>query len=111
MLTAGLDRPLTLIILSAALNGFVMFLYSGLLLWMNWRSFEPPLRPSPLRVVALLSSFAAALTSGAIEFPKSKAVAKRLDMLVDFVHEVTQQLLEKEQEIKASHDVKGDDDA
>ena len=54
---------------------------------------------------------AAALTSGAIEFPKSKAVAKRLDMLVDFVHEVTQQLLEKEQEIKASHDVKGDDDA
>ena len=56
VLTAGFDRPLTLIILSAALNGFVMFLYSGLLLWMNLRSFRGPLRPSPVRIVALVGS-------------------------------------------------------
>jgi len=58
VLLTGFVQPLPLLILSAALNGIVMFLYSGLLLWLNWRSFEPPLRPSPLRVVALVVCFA-----------------------------------------------------
>ena len=54
ILLGGFDAPLTLLVLSAALNGVVMFLYSFLLLWLNWTSFDPPLRPSPLRVVALV---------------------------------------------------------
>ncbi len=58
VLLAGFDQPLALLILSAALNGVVMFLYSGLLLWLNWRSFEPPLRPSLPRAAALLVCFA-----------------------------------------------------
>jgi hypothetical protein len=58
VLSAGFHQPLLLLVLSAALNGVVMFLYSGLLLWMNLRSFDPPLRPSPVRVVALVLAFA-----------------------------------------------------
>ena len=58
VLIAGFDRPLTLLILSATLNGFVMFLYAGLLLWMNTRSLRGPLRPSALRIAALLGAVA-----------------------------------------------------
>ena len=58
VLALGMQRPLQLLVLSAALNAVVMFLYSGLLLWVNWTSFRPPLRPSALRVVALLGAFA-----------------------------------------------------
>ena len=57
VLTLGFDQPLVLLVLSAALNGGVMFLYSGLLLWLNVRSFDPPLRPSPLRIAALVVCF------------------------------------------------------
>jgi len=34
-----------------------MFLYSGLLLWLNLTSFDPPVRPSAVRVVALVVTF------------------------------------------------------
>jgi hypothetical protein len=57
VLWAGLDQPLTLLIISAALNAVVMFLYSGLLVWLGWRCFEPPVRPGPLRIAALCVSF------------------------------------------------------
>lgn len=57
VLLAGFSQPLALIVLSAGLNAVVMFLYSGLLLWMNLRTFHGPLRPRPLRVVALLGAF------------------------------------------------------
>ena len=56
VVTLGLNQPLLLLILSASLNAFVMFLYSGLLLWLNLRTFHGPLRPQPLRCVALISS-------------------------------------------------------
>ncbi len=58
VLIAGFVRPLPLLVLSAALNGVVMFLYSGLLLWLNVRSFARPLHPSPLRIAALIGAFA-----------------------------------------------------
>ncbi|MCA9511304.1 MAG: Nramp family divalent metal transporter [Myxococcales bacterium] len=58
VIALGMQRPLQLLVLSAALNAVVMFLYSGLLLWVNWTSFSPPLRPGPLRVAALLGAFA-----------------------------------------------------
>jgi hypothetical protein len=58
ILATGFDDPLDLLVRSAALNAVVMFLYSGLLLVLGWRCFEPPLRPGPLRVVALCVSFA-----------------------------------------------------
>jgi hypothetical protein len=57
VLLAGLESPLLLLILSASLNAAVMFLYSGLLLWLNLRTFRGPLRPGPVRIVALLVAF------------------------------------------------------
>jgi hypothetical protein len=56
VLLAGFDQPLTLLVLSASLNGFVMFLYSGLLLWLNVGSFAGVLRVHPVRIAALLVS-------------------------------------------------------
>jgi hypothetical protein len=56
VLQAGFDQPLLLLVLSAALNGVVMFLYSGLLLWLNLSSFHGPLRMHPLRIAALVGS-------------------------------------------------------
>jgi hypothetical protein len=58
VLLAGFVQPLFLLVLSAALNAVVMFLYSALLLWLNWRSFSPPLRPTRLRALALIASTA-----------------------------------------------------
>ncbi len=56
VLALGLNQPLELLVLSASLNALVMFLYSGLLLWLNLKSFRGPLRPSPLRCLALLGA-------------------------------------------------------
>ena len=56
VLAAGLDQPLTLLVLSASLNAGVMFLYSGLLLWLNLRAFRGALRPHPVRMLALALS-------------------------------------------------------
>ena len=56
VLLVGFDQPLVLIVLSASLNGIVMFLYSGLLLWLNCTSFRGILRPHPVRIAALLGS-------------------------------------------------------
>jgi hypothetical protein len=56
VLAMGFDEPLPLLILSATLNGFVMFLYSGLLLWLNVGCLRGPVRPSPLRIAALVGA-------------------------------------------------------
>jgi hypothetical protein len=53
VLLAGFDQPLALLVLAAALNGIVMFLYSGLLLWLGLASFRGALRPHPVRLAAL----------------------------------------------------------
>jgi hypothetical protein len=45
--------PLTLLVLSASLTAGVMFLYSGLLIWLNLRTFRGPLGPSLLRIAML----------------------------------------------------------
>jgi hypothetical protein len=57
VLLLGMDQPMQLLIISAVLNAGVMFLYSGLLLWLGLTTFKPPLRPSPLRIAALGFSF------------------------------------------------------
>jgi hypothetical protein len=57
VLLAGFTQPFWLIVTAACLNGFVMFLYSATLLWLNLRSFRGALRPSALRITALVASF------------------------------------------------------
>ena len=50
---AVVQNKLAFFKLTASLNGAVMFLYSGLLLYMNSRRLPRPLRISPLRTVVL----------------------------------------------------------
>jgi hypothetical protein len=49
-----LTKPLVLLVLSAALNGGVMLVYSGLLLWLSKRVLGGSLRLSPIRLVAMI---------------------------------------------------------
>ena len=56
IILAGLSIGSGEFVLSATLNGFVMFLYSGLLLWLNVGYLRGPLRPSPLRIAALVTA-------------------------------------------------------
>ena len=56
VLGLGFDQPFVLLLLSASLNALVMFLYAGLLLWLNLRTFSSALRPSMLRLGALLAA-------------------------------------------------------
>ncbi|MEE2659395.1 MAG: Nramp family divalent metal transporter [Candidatus Latescibacterota bacterium] len=52
----GLTQPLVLLVLSAALNGGVMLIYSVLLLWMNSRVLGGELRTPVLRFLVLIWS-------------------------------------------------------
>jgi hypothetical protein len=54
---AGFDQPRELITLGAILNAFAMFIYTGLLLYLNNRIPPPPLRPSLARNVTLICTF------------------------------------------------------
>ena len=58
LLMPGFDEPLYLLKNSAAMNGFVMFLYSLILLYMNNKILSRSLSMSPLRFVALVWSCA-----------------------------------------------------
>ncbi len=51
------NEPFLLLIISAVLNAFTMFVYSALLLWLNNTSLEKPIRPSFLRKLAVFSAF------------------------------------------------------
>jgi hypothetical protein len=49
----GFDQPLQLIILGAVINAFSMFVYTGILLWLNNRVLEKEVRPSAWRNLIL----------------------------------------------------------
>ena len=53
----GFSEPLTLIIIGAVLNAITMFFYCGLVLWLNLTSLAKPLRPSLIRISALVGAF------------------------------------------------------
>ena len=53
ILLIGFDKPLFLLVTSAAMNGFVMFVYSMLLLYLNGRVLPSRLRMSWLRMLAI----------------------------------------------------------
>jgi hypothetical protein len=57
VLAAGLDQPIVLLVIAACVGGFMMFLYSGLLILLNRRVLAEPLRPRGYRVAALVWSF------------------------------------------------------
>ena len=53
VLASGFDQPLVLLVLSACLNGIVMFIYSILLIKLNRKGLPPALRVSGLRLGVL----------------------------------------------------------
>jgi hypothetical protein len=53
ILLIGFDEPMFLLVTSAAMNGFVMFVYSILLLYLNGRILPVRLRMSWIRVIAI----------------------------------------------------------
>lgn len=53
----GFTEPLALVVTGAVFNAISMFIYSGLVLWLNLTVLEKPLRPSILRIVAVGAAF------------------------------------------------------
>jgi len=53
ILLAGLDAPVVLLIISASGGGVVMFLYSGMLIWMNTRVLPDAIKLKGWRLVAM----------------------------------------------------------
>ena len=58
LLVPNLDKPMLLIITSAAMNGGVMLIYSVILLYMNTKVLPKRLSMKPVRVVAIVWSCA-----------------------------------------------------
>ena len=54
---AGFDRPLVLIVLGAMINAFSMFVYTGIMLWLNNKTLAKELRPKPWRNVVMIATF------------------------------------------------------
>jgi uncharacterized protein YhhL (DUF1145 family) len=54
VLLAGFDQPLVLIVISACVGGFMMFVYSILLLVLNRRVLPDQIKISPVRAAALI---------------------------------------------------------
>ncbi|MGQ0558075.1 MAG: Nramp family divalent metal transporter [Sphingosinicella sp.] len=51
---SGASQPLVLLIVAGSVSGFMMFIYSGLLIRLNRQLLDPPLRPGPMRIAALV---------------------------------------------------------
>jgi ABC-type multidrug transport system fused ATPase/permease subunit len=56
VLLAGFDQPIVLLVISAVVGGFMMFMYSGLLILINRRILPAPIRIRGVRLAALIWS-------------------------------------------------------
>ncbi|MFI5889855.1 Nramp family divalent metal transporter [Actinoplanes sp. NPDC051513] len=56
ILLAGFDQPIALLVISAVVGGFMMFLYSGLLILINRRILPAPIRVRGVRLAVLIWS-------------------------------------------------------
>jgi len=57
ILSLGFRQPLQLIVISAVLNAFTMFVHVGLTLWLNLSSLEKEIRPSFFRTLVMTLAF------------------------------------------------------
>ncbi len=53
----GFKEPLTLVVIGAVLNAFSMFVYSGLILWLNKTSLYKQIQPNLLRTTMVTLAF------------------------------------------------------
>jgi hypothetical protein len=54
VLLAGFDQPIVLLVIAAVTGGFMMFIYSGLLILINRRILPPPIRIRGVRLAMLI---------------------------------------------------------
>ena len=54
VLLIGFDQPIVLLVISAVVGGFMMFIYSGLLILINRRILPAPIRIRGVRLVMLI---------------------------------------------------------
>ncbi len=54
VLLAGFSQPIVLLVISAVVGGFMMFIYSGLLILINRKSLPAPIRVRGVRLAALI---------------------------------------------------------
>jgi len=54
VLLAGFDQPIVLLVIAAVVGGFMMFIYSGLLILVNRRTLPGPIRVRGVRLAALV---------------------------------------------------------
>jgi hypothetical protein len=57
ILFAGLEQPLVLLIIASSGGGVVMFLYSGMLIWLNRRALPEPVKLRSWRLVGMWITF------------------------------------------------------
>jgi Mn2+/Fe2+ NRAMP family transporter len=57
ILLLGFDQPLALVITGAVLNAFSMFVYTGLILWLNKTNLDKSLRPNLIRTILIICAF------------------------------------------------------
>jgi hypothetical protein len=57
VLSSGFDQPLQLVIISAVLNAFAMFVHVGLTLWTNLTLLEKRVRPKMFRIAVMGLAF------------------------------------------------------
>jgi hypothetical protein len=53
----GFTQPLSLVVIGATLNAIAMFVYTGLVLWVNLSSLNKLLRPSAIRIFTVSLAF------------------------------------------------------
>ena len=56
VLLLGFDQPIVLLVIAAVVGGFMMFIYSGLLILINRRTLPAPIRIRGFRMGALIWS-------------------------------------------------------
>jgi len=57
VIISGFTQPLVLLTLSAVLNAIAMFVHTGLVLFLNTKKLEKPIRPTLFRIAVMLAAF------------------------------------------------------
>jgi hypothetical protein len=68
VLLAGFDQPIVLLVIAAVVGGFMMFIYSGLLILINRKILPEPIRIRGLRLVMMVWSILLFGTLSALTF-------------------------------------------
>ena len=57
ILISGMEQPLILLVISSSIAGVMMFIYSGLLIWLNRVALPDPIKIRGVRLAVMIFSF------------------------------------------------------